>query len=482
MDDNDEALIRAARTGDDEAFGRLVQRYRDTVYVTVVAIIRDFDEAHDVAQEVFLRAWFALHALDDATAWPGWIRSIARNRALSWIERRRRQPPIERMSVDLASPDTTPDGDLERRERRRLVMAALDRLPEDNRQLLMLHYMEDVPTTQIAAHLNITPAAARQRLHRARRHLQREMETTVADVLRNEAPGEGFDDGVTALIERSRGLFHRVEYRSAIPILESAREQAPMDSLVSMLLADAYTFSRSRDELEEDRAAYDRAVGLLDEVLEREPGNLLAGLRRAAVRSLLGQPDDTIAEQQSLVEAARGGPYEAVAELELARRHLQLEQAPQALAVYEGLLANHPWLGCVLHSEMGVACAMARNVPGAIAHFQTAVDLTSDEAMAVLRERSEQLIGTAYWAFWRTVDNRASRQCQNHAWLAGLHAVTGNRARSQGHLADALAYLRSDELGPAGPVLKRQFVEQMERMFPSVADEPEVQVLRQELA
>lgn len=478
---DDEALIRAARTGDEQAFDRLVHRYRDTVYATVLAILRDFDEAHDVAQEVFLRAWFSLHALEEGAAWPGWLRTIARNRALSWIERRRRRPPTERMDVDLASPAAAPDGILEQAERRRLVLAALDRLPEGHRQILLLHYMEDATTPQIAARLDLTPAAARQRLHRARRHLQQEMESTVADVLRHEAPSEAFDEGVSALIERSRGLFHQVDYRAAVPVLEGALEQAPMDSLVSMLLADAYTFARSRQDLETDRPAHDRAMALLDEVLEREPGNLLVRLRRAAVRALLAPAHAVIGEQRDLVEAARGGPYEAVAELELARRHLELEQGAQALALYEELLPRHPWLACVLHSEMGVACAMTRQVRQAVTHFETAVDLTTDAAMAQLQEQSEQLLGLAYWAFWRTVDNQASRQCQNHAWLAGLHAVNGDRSRSQRHLAEALAHLRSDELGLAAPVLKRQFVAQMETVFPSVAADPQVQALRQEL-
>ena len=80
----DHDLIEAARRGDDTAFGRLVERYKHSVFATVVAIINDFDEANDISQEVFLRAWFGLGGLKEPSAWPGWLRTIARNRARTW--------------------------------------------------------------------------------------------------------------------------------------------------------------------------------------------------------------------------------------------------------------------------------------------------------------------------------------------------------------------------------------------------------------
>ena len=418
MDDG--FLIEAARGGDEIAFGRLVERYKDLVYATAVAITRDFDGAHDIAQEVFLRAWLGLGGLREAAALPGWLRTIARNRAKTWLERRHHQPLQENVDLaQIADRADSPEDQAEKAERRRLVLSALDKLSEGSREVLVLHYIEGLATPRIATQLDLTEEAVRQRLRRARQQMREEVEDMVADVLRDEAPGADFSASVGAMIERSKGLFQQVRYRAAAPVLESARDQAPTDTLVSLLLADAYTFMRGPEDLEQDRGAYDRALALLDEVLEHEPDNTLAQLRRAAVRATLAPEEDIFTEQKKILKKARGGPFEAVAELELARRHLSRGQAEPALA--------------------------------------------------------------AYWAFWSTVDNLPVRQCQNHAWLAGLRMVRGDEEQARQHLRQSVQYLKSDGVGAAGAILKREFVNQMEQMFPQVAAQAEVQALRQEL-
>jgi hypothetical protein len=101
--------------------------------------------------------------------------------------------------------------------------------------------------------------------------------------------------------------------------------------------------------------------------------------------------------------------------------------------------------------------------------------------MAVLQETAERLIGGAYWAFWQTVDNLSVHQCQNYAWLAGLYSMSGDGDRARECLVQSLDFLNSEEASTAAPVLKEQFVQQMENMFPILAEEPEVQALRQEI-
>ena len=478
----DGLLIEAARGGDEVAFGRLVERYQDAVFATIIAITRDFDDAHDIAQETFLRAWIGLGGLKEGTSLPGWLRAIARNRAKTWLERKKRQPQQEKIDLaEIADGADSPERATEKEERRRLVLSCLDKLPEGSREVLVLHYLEELATPEIARQLELSEAAVRQRLHRARQQLQEEMEDMVSDVLKDEAPGADFTASVQELLARAKEMFQQVEYSSAVPLLETAREQAPTDTLVSLLLADAYTFTRGPDDFEEDQGGYDRALALLDEVLEREPENTLARLRRAAVYAILAPEEEMLNQQRQILDDARGGPYEVVAELELARRYLTRGMASQALVLYKKLQENHDWLACVLHSEQGVACAMSENFGQAREHFENAVAQTTPSAMTHLQQTSERLIGEAYWSFWRTVDNLPSRQCQNHAWLAGLHSITGIGPEAREHLSQALKYLQSEELGSAAPVLKRQFVGQMERMFPQLAGEPEVRALKDEV-
>lgn len=477
-----ELLIESARGGDEAAFGRLVEGHKESVFATVMAITRDFDVAHDIAQEVFLRAWFGLAGLEESDSFGAWLRTIARNRSLTWLERRQRQPVQETIEMDsIAHGGEKPDEAVERSERRRLVLAAMERLPEASREVLLLHYMQGLSTPRVATQLGISDAAVRQRLRRARLQMQEEVTEMVADVIRDEAPGEEFSEGVTDLMTRAREIFQRVEYGSAVPVLESAREQAPQDTRVSMLLAEAYTFTRSVEELESDRGAYDRALALFDEVLEREPQNMLARLRRAALRANLGSDEEVFSEHQQIATDAAGTPFEAVAQLELARRHLTRGQAQEALALYDVLKPKYPWLACVLHSEMGVAFAMAGDGMAALTHFDQAVELTTQEAMEELQEVSRGLMGEAYWTHWSTVDNVPVRQCQNHAWLSGIRARAGDMKAARQHVRQAVAYLDDEEIGPARKVLRREFVNQMEQMFPELAGEPEVQQLKRQI-
>ena len=474
-------LVREAKRGEAQAFEELVKRYKEVVFATVVAIVNDLDAAQDIAQETFVRAWFGIRGLDDAGSFGGWLRTIARNRSLTWIERRGCQPQWETMEPDqLADGGRSPEDTAEQEDRNRVVRHALQRISPTSREVLVLHYMEDMTTPRMAAMLGIAQPTVRQRLRRARLEIKEEMENMVADAIRDDAPGKDFTNGVNAMLEHARGLFGKVRYGHAVPVLESAREQDPEDTFVSMILAEAYTFACVTGELESDNA-WPRALALFDEVLEREPKNMLARLRRASLRWRMTPDDDVDAEQRELVEETRGSAFEAVTQLEVTRAHLTRGESKRALAELKTLESKFPWMECVLQSEMGVACAMSGDGVHAKTYFKRAVTRTTPAAMDDLRAKSAELMGEGYWAFWRTVDNLPVRQCQNHSWLAGLSANAGNMSAACGHVKKALAHLDDAEVGEARDVLRREFVRRMEQMFPDLAAQEEVQELRQEL-
>lgn len=478
-----ESAVAAAVGGDEVAFGQLIERYKDSVFATVVAITGDLDSAHDIAQETFLRAWFGIARLEAAAAFGPWLRTIARNRARTFLERRQRQPIREGLDVDeLTHSGRSPAQDAERAERQHLVHAALDKLPELSREVLMLHYLEGLPTPRMATQLGIAEAAVRQRLRRARLLMQEEVEQMVADVLRDEAPGADFSQNLQSLLQQARELFQQVQYHEAVPALESARERAPDDTMISLLLAEAYTFARDGDALRADRGACHRALGLFDEVLAREPDNMLAKLRRVALRAHMVEDESILVEQQEALTAAAGGPFEAVAQLELARRHLTRGQPDRAGTLYAEMQPKYPWMACVLHSELGVARAMVQDGKGALRHFDKAVELTTPEAMGTLQSTSIELMGAAYWAFWATVDNLPVRQCQNHAWIAGLRSAMGDMETAKKHVKLAIEFVHHDDVGAARPMLRRELVNRMEQMFPALAAQPEIQQLKQEIA
>ncbi|MEW6756523.1 MAG: sigma-70 family RNA polymerase sigma factor, partial [Candidatus Latescibacterota bacterium] len=414
--------------------------------------------------------------LQDPRTFAGWLRAIARNRSLTWRQRRGQLPRREGVDVETLASTASPAADLERREARRLVHAALARLPEAQREILVMHYMHDLPTPRLATLLGISEAAVRQRLHRGRRQMQQEVTRVMADALRDEAPGDELTRGVTALLARSRELFQRADYRAAVPVLEDAAQQESEDALVALLLADACTLACTPGDMAGDPRSCQRALELLDQVLARQPGNLLVRLRRAAVHSLSASPEEVFAEGRAAVEAARGTPFEGLALLELGRAYGTRGRHGEAQQTYAELLRTCPDMACVVHSELGVLQAL-RGDAAAIRHFEEAVAATTPQSMEALQRHTRELFGPLYATFWSTVDGLAVRQCQNHAWLAGLHARLGDIPRAREHLRAAVAFLEHEEVGAARPLLRRELVARLGAMFPELAAEPEVRAL-----
>ncbi len=476
MDRNDQQiaereLVIAAREGSDSAFSELIDRYKHAVFATVIAVTSNLDAAPDVAQESFLRAWLGLAKLDDPDMFGPWLRAIARNRGRTWLAREQHRPKGDGMDVaDLIDGDSSPVTDTEREEQRRVVMRALDGMMPGNREMLLMYYSQGLATPQIASQLQITEAAARQRLRRARTEIQNGVEAMIENVIGGETPGPDFTNGVSELIHRARALFGEMRYDSAVPVLEQARDVST-DPVISMLLAEAYSFGRSREAMHENPEAYGRALALFDEVLAADPDNTLARLRRAALRATVLPIDEVIAEQKAILEASRGGPYGAVAELELARRRLTGGQSTEALALYEKLELAYPWMSCVIQSEKGVCYVLADDAERATEEFESAVAGTTTEAMAVLKQTSAELIGANYWSFWRTVDNLPVRQCQNHAWLAGLYSNGGRADDASRCLHRSIEYLAAEEVGAAAEMLRNELLNQMQQMFPQLAEE-----------
>lgn len=157
-----QALARAARGGDLDAFEILVRRYQRRVYALAYQHLRDPDEAQDLAQEVFVRLYRNLDRFDPARPFDPWFWRVAANVAASY--RRRRRTVHAELPEDAAAPATEDTLPLER---------ALGEISEDLRLPVLLHYYADLPLEEVATALGISLSAAKSRLHRARGVLRR---------------------------------------------------------------------------------------------------------------------------------------------------------------------------------------------------------------------------------------------------------------------------------------------------------------------
>lgn len=182
---SDEMLVRRARSGDRAAAGALVRRYEDRIFALALAKLRSREDAEDVTQEVFVKAFAALERFRGGCAFYTWLYQIALNRCMDVQRRRQRKPsPLSladpflqepgREPVD-ASCDRDPYSGAVREEVCGAVQAAIDSLPERLRLAVILHDLEGMTEREVGALLGCPAGTIKSRLHRARGLLRNEL-------------------------------------------------------------------------------------------------------------------------------------------------------------------------------------------------------------------------------------------------------------------------------------------------------------------
>ena len=168
---SDATLVEQARSGAARAFGELVRRHFRAAYTVALALLGNQMDAEDVCHEGFLKALERLEECRSPDKFGAWVVQIVRNRARNYREYRavRGAAPLE--STSAASHDDSAR-DLERSELRQLLDAALGKLSDVQRQVVLLHDMEGWKHREIAQALGISEVAARQHLFVARRQLR----------------------------------------------------------------------------------------------------------------------------------------------------------------------------------------------------------------------------------------------------------------------------------------------------------------------
>jgi RNA polymerase sigma-70 factor (ECF subfamily) len=168
--DDDQSLVAACRAGDTQAFGVLVRRYQDRLFPTVLRLTGHEEDAYDLLQDAFLRAYQKLGHFQGHSSFYTWIYRIAVNLALSG--RRKRRPVAERIEPADDPRHSDPSLPLERAERDARIQVALNALAADHRAVVVLKDLDGLRYEEIATILGIPVGTVRSRLHRARGELR----------------------------------------------------------------------------------------------------------------------------------------------------------------------------------------------------------------------------------------------------------------------------------------------------------------------
>ena len=185
---SDHELIEATKQGDEQAFAEIVNRYRNPITNFLYRFLNDYEEAVDLAQETFVRVYFAIERYHTDYAFSTYIYRIASNLAISEIRKRKRRKLLsltglfqaeDENGVEFQPPDekSLPDEDLIEDERSRVIARAIAALPDKYRAPIILREIENKSYEEIAQILNLGLGTTKSRISRARGLLKDKLKT-----------------------------------------------------------------------------------------------------------------------------------------------------------------------------------------------------------------------------------------------------------------------------------------------------------------
>jgi RNA polymerase sigma-70 factor (ECF subfamily) len=186
-DPTDDELIARARDGDHEAFRVLVERHQGRLFRLAARVLRDQDLARDAVQDAFLKAYVSLRRFEGRSSFYTWLYRLTLNVCLDMRRRSKSDRTVEWNDAQLpdgslpgesisAGADAAPAGpdvELERAEIRDRVSQAIDELPQEARETLLLREVDGLSYAEIAETLGIPRGTVMSRLHYARKRVQK---------------------------------------------------------------------------------------------------------------------------------------------------------------------------------------------------------------------------------------------------------------------------------------------------------------------
>jgi RNA polymerase sigma factor (sigma-70 family) len=171
---DDQKLIDTINKGDTKAYTQLVNQYKDLVYTLAIWVVRNREEAEEVAQDAFIKVFKSLDKFKGDSKFSTWIYKVTYNTCLDRIKKNKKHlndVPIDEFTFNkLETIDNALDN-LIKEEKNRLIKNCINKLPEDSRALLTLFYFEDLSLEEISKIINIEANTVKEKLFRTRKKL-----------------------------------------------------------------------------------------------------------------------------------------------------------------------------------------------------------------------------------------------------------------------------------------------------------------------
>jgi len=202
---DDEVFVTRCLEGDQAAFDFLVSKYKEVVHAYAYHKVGDYQEAQDIAQEVFIKAYRKLGQLKWPHRFQSWLYTIVSNECKMWHRRRSKEREREVSWEDVSRDELSELADraYDDEEMKITVRSAMDTLPADNQLALSLYYMSDLSIKEIASFMGISANTVKGKLHRARRQLGERLEKMLGKQLKEEKLRPGF---IFAVVDSIRNM------------------------------------------------------------------------------------------------------------------------------------------------------------------------------------------------------------------------------------------------------------------------------------
>jgi RNA polymerase sigma-70 factor (ECF subfamily) len=177
--EDDLIIIRSVLSGDSSQFALLWQKYNKQIFANVLKLVRSIDDADDIVQDTFLKAFNALHSYNQTYPFPAWLYKIASNTCIDYFRRKRIRPiSIENINreggdiYDIIPDKSTPiDVNIINNETKEELLKAVDELPLRFKQCIQLRHFEELSYEEISIKMNLPLGTVKITLFRARKML-----------------------------------------------------------------------------------------------------------------------------------------------------------------------------------------------------------------------------------------------------------------------------------------------------------------------
>jgi RNA polymerase sigma-70 factor (ECF subfamily) len=170
------AVIRKCLAGDPDHYAVLVDRYKDMAYNIAFRMLGDADAAKDMAQEGFIAAYNALGDFKFNSRFSSWLYRIVVNKCRDHFRAGRENIPVDEICDSIAGPGPSPEKAASCRQTGDVVQQALNRLPRDYREVIIMKHIEGLDYQEIADALGVSVSALKVRAHRGREMLRKLLE------------------------------------------------------------------------------------------------------------------------------------------------------------------------------------------------------------------------------------------------------------------------------------------------------------------